>query len=166
MARREWPGAPPRRNVPGRGRQPGGSSMRHAMMETPRTAGSAGAGPGERGSALVIALLVVVILALLGLSFMLAGETESKIARNQRDAAQAGFVAEGGVRMVKKWFDAPTGANAHLVPNTGQMDRTLRWVDDDGDGTYVPYASATDPTYRVMYREVTNDPFEKPYRGT
>ena len=141
--------------------------MRHTMKgEAPHTAGYAGTRPGERGSALVIALLVVVILALLGLSFMLAGETESKIARNQRDAAQAGFVAEGGVRMVKKWFDAPTGANAHLVPTTAQMDRTLRWVDDDGDGTYVAYASATDPTYRVMYREGTNDPFEKPYRGT
>ncbi len=62
---------------------------------------------GERGSALVIAVLVIVIMMLLGLAFMLAGETESKIARNQRDAAQAGFLAEGAVRMVKKWFDAP-----------------------------------------------------------
>ena len=142
--------------------------MRHATdCESARTTPDLGPGSRERGSALVIALLVVVILALLGLSFMLAGETESKIARNQRDVAQAGFVAEGGVRMVKKWFDAPAGSpRAHLVPNTGQMDRSLRWVDDDGDGTFVPYASAANAAYRVVYRQGTNDPFEKPYRGT
>src|SRR5262245_60079901 len=77
----------------------------------------------QRGSAMVIAVLIVVILTLLGLAFMLAGDTESKIARNQRDAAQAGFIAEGGVRAVKKWFDYPSGPASHLVPTVAQMDR-------------------------------------------
>lgn len=143
--------------------------MCHAMnRELPQTASEIRPRAGERGSALLIALLVVVILALLGLSFMLAGETESKIARNQRDAAQAGFVAEGGVRMVKRWFDAPVpgSPNAHFMPLISEMDRTQRGVDDDGDGTYKNYTQADDPAYRVIYRQGTNDPFEKPYRGT
>jgi hypothetical protein len=45
------------------------------------------------------------------------------------------------------------------------MDRTQRWVDDNNDGTYGAYGSATSP-YNVVYRDGTNDPFEKPYRGT
>ena len=36
----------------------------------------------ERGSALVIAVLVTVILTLLGVAFLLMGETENKIAEN------------------------------------------------------------------------------------
>lgn len=118
----------------------------------------------ERGSALVIALLIMVIMTLLGLAFVLVGDTEARIARNQRDVAQAQFVAEGGVRMVRAWFEDPTGTG-YLVPTTGQMDRTQRWVDDDNDGTYIAYTSAPSP-YNVVYRNSTNDPFERPYRGS
>src|SRR5262245_1774776 len=119
----------------------------------------------ERGSALVIALLVMVIMTLLGLAFVLAGQTESRIAVNQRNGQQALHLAESGVRMVKKWFDAPSGTSSYLVPTTSQMDRTQRWVDDNNDGTYAAYASAAAP-YNVVYRNGTDDPFEKPYRGS
>src|SRR5262245_65759680 len=90
----------------------------------------------ERGSALVIALLVMVIMTLLGLAFVLVGDTEARIARNQRDTAQAQFIAEGGVRAVRNWFEYPSGTSSFLVSTTAQMDRTLRWVDDNNDGTY------------------------------
>jgi hypothetical protein len=119
----------------------------------------------ERGSALVIALLIMVIMTLLGLAFVLAGQTESKIAVNQRNGQQALHLAESGVRIVKKWFDAPTGTSAYLVPTMSQIDRTQRWVDDNNDGTYSAYSSATAP-YNVVYRNGTDDPFEKPYRGS
>jgi Tfp pilus assembly protein PilX len=66
----------------------------------------------ERGSALVIALLIMVIMTLLGLAFILVGETEARIARNQRDMSQAQFVAEGGARMVKNWFERPDSTSA------------------------------------------------------
>ena len=88
----------------------------------------------ERGSALVVALLIMVIMTLLGLAFTLVGETEAKIARNQRDASQASYAAEGGVRMVRKWFEAPSGTLAYMVPTVSQMNRTLRYVDPDNDG--------------------------------
>ena len=88
-----------------------------------------------------------------------------RIARNQRESTQALFAAEGGVRIVKKWFDTPSGSAAYLVPTTSQMDRNHRFVDDDYDGTYGPYVSAI-PPFNVIYRQGTNDPFERPYRGT
>src|SRR4029078_13377680 len=70
----------------------------------------------ESGSALVSALLVMVIMTLLGLAFVLAGQTESRIAINQRNGQEALHIAESGVRLVKKWFDAPAGTSAYLVP--------------------------------------------------
>jgi len=107
----------------------------------------------------------MVIMTLLGLAFVLAGQTESRIAINQRNGQEALHIAESGVRLVKKWFDAPAGTSAYLVPTTSQMDRTQRWIDDNNDGTYGAYASAAAP-YNVTYRSSTNDPFEKPYRGS
>jgi len=113
----------------------------------------------------VIALLVMVIMTLLGLAFVLVGDTEARIARNQRDIAQAQFVAEGGVRTVRNWFENPAGTTSYLVPTTSQMDRTKRWVDDNNDGVYTAYASASSG-WNVVYRNGTNDPFERPYRGS
>ena len=107
----------------------------------------------------------MLIMTLLGLAFVLAGQTESRIAVNHRNSQQALHIAEGGMRAVKKWFDAPTGTSSYLVPTTSQMDRSQRWVDDNNDGTYGAYASAASP-YNVVYRDGTDDPFEKPYRGS
>ena len=109
--------------------------------------------------------MIMVIMTLLGLAFMLVGQTEANIARNKRDTEQALFTAEGGARIVKKWFEAPSGTSSYLVPTTSQMNRTLRYVDDNSDGTYGAYSTATSP-YNVTYRQGTDDPFEKPYRGT
>jgi|GEM_PF-1149855 len=75
------------------------------------------------------------------------------------------LVAEDGVKAAKQWFDAPTGPNAHFVPTAAQMNRMLRYVDDDDDGTYEPYATASAP-FNVVYRQATDDPFEKPYIGS
>ena len=140
----------------------------HELSDATVPGGGACAGSDgrpERGAVLIVALFVVVLLSLLGLAFLLTGETESRIARNQRESTQALFAAEGGVRIVRKWFDAPSGSGAYLVPTTSQMDRNHRFVDDDYDGTYGPYVSAI-PPFNVIYRQGTNDPFERPYRGT
>ena len=125
-------------------------------------------GPGrlrrpEEGSALVIAILIMVIMSLMGLAFALVAETENKISVNERHQAQALYVAEGTVRLVKGWFDDP--ASGYLVPTSSQADRSLRYVDHDGDGTYQLYSSAPSP-WNVTYRSGTNDLFEKPYRGS
>src|SRR2546425_10998528 len=82
-------------------------------------------GKGEQGSALIIATLVTVILALLGLSYLMMAQTESTIAENERNAATAMYVAEAGARLVTGWFNDPPPTGA-LVPPAGTVDRPLR----------------------------------------
>ena len=43
----------------------------------------------ERGSALVISVLVMAIMTLLGISFLMMAETENQIAENEKLSAQA-----------------------------------------------------------------------------
>src|SRR5258705_13383524 len=85
---------------------------------------------GEQGSALIIAVLVTVILALLGLSYLMMAQTESTIAENERNAATALYVAEAGARLAVNWFNDPT-STGYLVPTTAQIDRTKRGFDHD-----------------------------------
>lgn len=127
---------------------------------------------GERGSALVIAVLVTVILTLLGVSFLLMAETENKIAQNETRSAQALYFAEGGARQVKRWFDRP-GSGFNLAnPSLAIVDRTLRMIDTDGAGPNAPFpqdGSAGAPRYKQgvdLDGNGIDDVFEKPYRDT
>jgi hypothetical protein len=126
----------------------------------------------ERGSALVIAVLVIVILTLLGVSFLLMAETENKIAENERLSAQALYFAEAGARIVKMWFDRPmnTGNVRNPTPVNSVIDRTQRKVDDDGDPSTAPHPQdgSTWPRYKQgvdINGDSIDDVFEKPYRG-
>jgi hypothetical protein len=125
---------------------------------------------GERGSAMVIAILVVVILTLLGVSFLLMADTENRIAENEKLSAQALYFGESGVRMTKRWFDSP-GSSSNLINATvSVIDRTLRWVDDDGDPSTAahPQDGSTWPRYKQgvdLNADGADDLFDKPYRG-
>src|ERR1700693_3161278 len=66
---------------------------------------------GNRGSALLVSLMVIVGLSLLGLGFVAISETESAIAKNQQTALQTQAVAEAGAKLVVEWFQDPTWAN-------------------------------------------------------
>src|SRR5258706_15112525 len=85
---------------------------------------------GEQGSALIIATLVTVILALLGISYLMMAQTESTIAENERNSATALYVAQAGARLAINWFNDPT-ATGYLVPTTAPVDRTKRVFDHD-----------------------------------
>src|SRR5256712_13162170 len=87
---------------------------------------------GEQGSALIIATLVTVILALLGLSYLMMAQTESTIAENERNSATAMYVAEAGARLAVNWFNDPS-STGYLVPTSPQGDRTLRAFDHDAN---------------------------------
>jgi len=126
----------------------------------------------ERGSALVIALLVTVILAMLGISFLLMAETENRIAQNERRSAQAFYAAQSTVRVVKRWFDSPLGGMA--LPALADVDRTQRRIIDETD----PYDPAdvivadgvigSAPYYKQDVDLDTNtldDVFDRPFRG-
>jgi hypothetical protein len=128
----------------------------------------------ERGSAMVIAVLVTVILTLLGVSFLLMAETENRISENERLGQQALYFGEAGVRLVKRWFDypAPLYATNLIDPPLGVIDRTLRHIDADGDPSTAPTAATGVANTAGCYFKQGWDPdadgiddvFEKPYR--
>lgn len=128
----------------------------------------------ERGSALVVALLVMTIMTLLGVSYLMIADTENRIAENERLSAQALYFGEGVTREVKRWFDRPPysaegGLNASR-PTTAVIDRTKRHIDLDGAGPSpdVPAdGSAARPYYKAGVDrdgDGSDDIFEKPYR--
>ena len=121
----------------------------------------------EQGSALIIATLVTVILALLGLSYLMMAQTESTIAENERNSTTALYVAEAGARLAVNWFNDPT-STGYLVPTTAQVDRTLRVLDHDANpGTARVQAVAADCT-RPLYKDAacTASPIlDRPFRS-
>lgn len=129
---------------------------------------------GERGSALIIAVLVMAVLTLLGVSYLLIADTENKIAENEKLSAQALYFAEGTAREVKRWFDRPPyGPNggANLTrPTTAVMNRAKRHIDVDGPGPGAEVAADGSPA-RPFYKtgvdrdgDGNDDVFDKPYR--
>lgn len=141
----------------------------------------------EAGSAMLITMMVMVILTLLGLSYLFMADTENLIAQNQRDSDQLLFVAEAGARMVKAMFDRPPyGApsdpnnvlhrfmNTYDMRNSAYYDRTQRMLDHDNDPNTVEVA-ADGTSGRPYHRQgMTIDPnaptylsfLDKPYRGS
>jgi len=61
---------------------------------------------GERGAALLIALLMLTVLSLIGGTFLILSNTEGRIATNQGLAAQALYVAESGAHAAYREFAA------------------------------------------------------------
>ncbi|MEP6800599.1 MAG: pilus assembly PilX N-terminal domain-containing protein [Acidobacteriota bacterium] len=54
--------------------------------------------PGERGAALVIAILVLAILTVVGIALMLVTSTESRIAANEWSVNRAFYASDAGIR--------------------------------------------------------------------
>lgn len=125
----------------------------------------------ERGSALVIAVLVTAILTVLGLSFLLMADTENRIAETEKLSAQALYFAEAGARQVKRWFDHPRSLTFNLTwPPLAAIDRTKRKIDPDGPGPTAPVdadGTAGAPYYKQgvdLNADGLDDVFDKPYR--
>jgi hypothetical protein len=101
----------------------------------------------ERGIALVIALLVMVLLSILGVTFLSMSATEITIASNEVDASRAFFLTEAGVAVAKQTLrntpdwdtvltDPPTTtACPVLVPaSTGSCSYLIENDTADGGG--------------------------------
>ena len=116
----------------------------------------------EQGSALIIATLVAVILSLLGISYLMMAQTESTIAENERNSAMALYVAEAGARLAVNWFNDPSTAG-YLVPTSGQVDRTLRLIDDDNNSA-TPRVLQDGSGGLPRYKQGTSTFFDRPYR--
>jgi hypothetical protein len=122
----------------------------------------------ERGSALIIATLVSVILSLLGISYMMMAKTENTIAENERNSAMALYVAESGARLAVNWFNDPS-STGYLVPTSAQVDRSLRLLDQDNDPNTPRVLAASGNSTKPIYKDssFTLSPiFDRPYRAS
>lgn len=122
---------------------------------------------GERGSALVRATLITVIMTLLGTSHLMMAQTENTIAGNERNSTMALHVAEAGAHLVVAWFNNPS-TTGFLVPTAAEIDRTHRVLDHEFDpGTARVLAAAGDAT-KPLYKDAgvtTSAVFDRPYRA-
>ncbi len=83
----------------------------------------------QRGSALLVTLMVMVGLSMLGLGFVAISETESAISANERNYAQALSVAETGARAVVEMFqDADWAFDLAVLPPNDTAIKTVRKV--------------------------------------
>jgi hypothetical protein len=62
---------------------------------------------GQRGAALVIAILALAILTVIGIALMLVTSTESKIAANEWSLNRAFYAADAGVRWARVQLNDP-----------------------------------------------------------
>ena len=131
----------------------------------------------QKGSAMVISVLVTAIMSLLGISYLLMADTENRIAENEKLSAQALYFGEGTIREVKRWFDRPPYAGTvsykwNMVrPLTATVKRDIRMIDVDGDGPTAAVAAdgtALKPYYKVGVdadADGNDDIFDKPFRS-
>lgn len=70
--------------------------------------------PRQRGAALIITVIVIMVLSILGMSMVTFTTTEERTATSYRDGLQARAVAEAGVHIVEEMFRDAT--NRDLVP--------------------------------------------------
>jgi hypothetical protein len=81
----------------------------------------------EKGSALLVSLMVMVGLSLLGLAFVAISETESAISVNQSQYVQAQTAAEAGAAAVVEMFqDADWALDRGILPPNNNAIKTLR----------------------------------------
>jgi hypothetical protein len=103
----------------------------------------------ERGSALLISLMVIVGLSMLGLGFVALSETEAAISTNQRNREEALTHAEAAANVVVDWFQNPKWAlSKGLMPsndpsiNTELSTMKLVRTNNIGNAKYRPVSAA------------------------
>lgn len=121
----------------------------------------------DRGSALLVSLMVMVGLSLLGLAFVAISETESTIAKNQSQALQTLSVAEAGAKMVVEWFQDPTWAinQSGMVANAACPSYGTTPCSANGSPGQFMKTVRTSGTYVGVYKPAASKKLlDKPYR--
>ena len=81
--------------------------------------------PNERGAALVISLMFLVILGLLGTTAVVLTTTDTKIGKNYSTSQKAFFDADAGVNFAEKRIEAGLAAGTFTLPTaTGSANAT------------------------------------------
>ncbi|HSY47827.1 MAG TPA: hypothetical protein VLC46_03370 [Thermoanaerobaculia bacterium] len=116
----------------------------------------------DRGSALLVSLMVIVGLSLLGLGFVAISTTETAIAKNQQAVTQTEAVAEAGAKLVVEWFQDPVWAQTSggMPSNDGTVNTNLAAtkttrVSGPNTGVYRPTAQVRllDKPYRPNFND-------------
>src|SRR5260370_19426763 len=114
----------------------------------------------DRGSALLVSLMVIVGLSLLGCVFVTLSETETAIAKNEQAALETQAAAEAGARLVVEWFQNPTWglSTAGMPSNNPTVNTNINAIK-----TTRAYIGST-PATGVYKPLATTMLFDKPYR--
>jgi Tfp pilus assembly protein PilX len=82
---------------------------------------------GERGTAFVIALLVLLVLTIAGLALTLMTQTEMRIGANEREANRTFYASDSGIQVstARTLWTANTTQTLTILLNTTQQDQTL-----------------------------------------
>lgn len=121
----------------------------------------------ERGSALLTSMMVMVVMTVIGLSFVMVSDTENQIAVADRDARQVLYVAMSGAKLAQNWFNVPDPAYNPFVPSKSSCNLSQRVGDSDYDGSNeidVPTNGSGD-RYRGGTSTGSYRLFDKPFRG-
>lgn len=73
----------------------------------------------ERGSALIVSLLILIVMTLIGITGMGSSSLQERMAGNSRDAALAFQAAEAALRDAEVWFDETAGASKAFGSSPG-----------------------------------------------
>jgi hypothetical protein len=122
----------------------------------------------DRGSALLVSLMVIVGLSLLGLGFVAISETETAIAKNEQNALQTQSIAEAGAKLAVEWFQDPAWAQTNAALPTNSVCASFGTAPCSTSGTPGQYMKTVRiiSGYTGVYKSVTGTKlFDKPYRG-
>ncbi|MCP4664432.1 MAG: hypothetical protein GY856_54305 [bacterium] len=87
--------------------------------------GSSGRIRGERGSALILALMVMLILTFLGLTLLAMTETEMQLGGNERIQSELFYAAESGTAIAKaRVLDGAVVPSSFIIPITSNVTGT------------------------------------------
>ena len=115
----------------------------------------------QKGSALLVSLMVMAGLSLLGLAFVAISETESAIAVNERNYVQAQAAAEAGAKVVIEWFqDAEWADSRGLLPPNKPAIKTVRQL-TAASANYSGYykANAGELLFDIPFKITNNNRF-------
>lgn len=116
----------------------------------------------ERGSALLISLMIIVGLSMLGLGFVAMSQTESVISINETYGIQAQAAAEAGARLAMEWFQDPTWSLGNTAATPTRNAAPIMPINDVATYPDIKTTRVTS-TYNGVYKP-TGVLFDKPYK--
>lgn len=122
----------------------------------------------NRGSALLVSLMVIVGLSLLGLGFVAISETETAIAKNQQSALQTQALAESGAKLIVEWFQDPVWGENYGAQPANSTCASYGTAPCSTNGTPGQFMKTvrTISGYTGVYKSQSGSKmFDKPYRG-